>query len=142
MASDKGLYVAAAVVIAFGLGNSMIKKHIAWIDCLSDRVEGIVGRASDQASDGEIRFAGLAGRVFNRSEGRVERGQDAMVRVQMKLACAQARIARRQAEMARAQAEKVRVEVFDQVRSPLVIERQNSRTNLSKQPTIPDKDMI
>jgi hypothetical protein len=142
MASDKGLYVAAAVVIAFGLSNSMIKKHIAWIDCLSNRVEGMLGRVSEQASDGEIRLASLAGRVFSRSDGRVERGQDAMVRVQMKLACAQARIARRQAEMTRAQAEKVRVEVFDQVRSPLVIERQNARTNFSKRRTIPDAGMI
>jgi hypothetical protein len=129
MSSDKNIYLAALVVLALGIGNSQIRKHMDWVGCLSSRLDCVASRVSDRALDEENRFENLAERAFSRGETRFGRGQTALARVQVRLACAQARMAERQAEMVRAQSEKVRVVTCNQVRHTMVIERQNAMRN-------------
>jgi hypothetical protein len=129
MSSDKNIYLAALVVLALGIGNSQIRKHMGWVECLSSGVDCVFSRVSDRALDGENRFANFAERVFSRGGTRFDRGQNAMARVQVELACAQARMAQHQAEMVRAQSEKTRVVTLNQVRHTVRIERQNALRN-------------
>jgi len=141
MASEKSVYLVAVVVITFGLGNSLIKKHIGWVDCLSAQVEGMLNRV--YAAEGETQFVDLTERAYSRGQRGIERGQNAVVKTQMKLACAQIEMARRQAEMARTQAERTRGMNLDQMQRDLILERQNIQTKiLKRQLTIPSDDTI
>jgi hypothetical protein len=143
MASEKSVYLVAVVVLTFGLGNSLIEKHMDWVACLSDQVDGWVDRVSDHVSSGEARVESLTDPVFIRSESRIERGKNAVVKTQMKLACAQIEMARRRAEMARTQAERTRGIDLDQMQRDLILERQNIQTKiLKRQLTIPSNDTI
>jgi hypothetical protein len=129
MSSDKNIYLAALVVIALGIGNSQIRKHMGWAECLSSRVDCVLGRVSDRALDGENRLENFAERVFSRGETRIGRGQTALARVQAGMACAQARIAKHQAEMVRAQSEKARVVTLNQLQHTVILEQQNAVRN-------------
>lgn len=135
MSSEKKIYLAAIAVIAFGLGNSQIRKHMDWFECLSGRVGCVASGVSEGAIDGENRFEVLAERVFSRGQSRIGRGQTALPRVQVKMACAQARMAQRQAEMVRQQAEKARVVTLHDVQRTVTIERQKTMRNISHQTT-------
>jgi hypothetical protein len=123
MSSDRRVYLAAVLVMAFGLGNSQIRKHMDWFECLSGRINS---RVTHRAFEGENRFESAMERVFVRGQNRIVRDQNALVRVEVKTACAQARMARRQAEMVRSQVEKVRVMDLDQARGTVIVERQNA----------------
>jgi hypothetical protein len=129
MSSDKNIYLAALVVIAFGIGNSQIRKHMGLVECLSSRVNCVLSRVSDRALDGENRFEDFAGRAFGRGEAGIGRGQSAVARVQVGLARAQARMAKHQAEMIRAQSEKARVVTLKRLQNTVIIERQNAKRN-------------
>jgi hypothetical protein len=141
MASEKRLYLMAAVVFAFGFGNSLITKHMDWIDSLSDRVDGVVSRVSDNASEGDTRFESLAQRTFGRGEKGMERGSMALDRVQAKLVCMQARMAQRQAEMARIQADRGQVEIRNQMQRDFR-QQQKNEIKAPKLRTIPNGDTI
>ena len=117
MYSDKKIYLAAIVVLAFGIGNSQIKKHMDWFECLSSRIGN---------SSMENRLENAAQRMLVRGQNQVVRDQNAVVRVQMNMACAQARMAQRQAEMVRKQVEKVQIMNLDQVQRTLILDRQNA----------------
>ena len=129
MSSDKNIYLAALLVIALGIGNSQIRKHMGWVECLSSRVDCVLGRVSDRALDGENRLENFAERAFSRGETRIGRGQTALARVQVGMACAQARMAKHQAEMVRAQSEKARVVTLNQLQHTVMIEQQNAIRN-------------
>jgi hypothetical protein len=128
MASERRIYLLAVVVLAFGLGNSLIKKHVDWLNCFSSRVNSLVDRVSDHAFDGKDRFQGLAERACLRSQRGVERGQQSLVAERVKLACAQSLMARRQADVIREQAGKARDLAFDQVQQTLIIQQQSLRS--------------
>jgi hypothetical protein len=130
MSSDRNIYLAALVVIALGIGNSQIRKHMGWVECFSSSINCVVSRVSDGALDGENRLQNFAERVFSRGETRIGRGQTALARVQVRLACAQARMAEHQAEMVRSQSEKARVVTLNQVQRTVIIERQNAIRNV------------
>jgi hypothetical protein len=130
MSSDKNIYLAALVVIALGIGNSQIRKHMGWVECFSGRINCVVSTVSDRALDGENRLEDFGERVFSRGETGIGRGQTALARVQVRLACAQARMAKHQAEMVRAQSEKARVVTLNQVQRTVIIERQNAIRNV------------
>jgi hypothetical protein len=127
MSSDKRVYLAAVLVMAFGLGNSHIQKHMDWFECLSDRINS---RISDRALVGENRLESVVEQVLVRGQNRIVRDQNALVRVQVKTACAQARMAQRQAEMVRSQVEKVRVMNLDQARRTVLVDQQNAIRNV------------
>jgi hypothetical protein len=136
MASDRNLYLVAVVVMALGLGNSLIKKHLEWIDDVSGGADTLVSWASDHASDLESRFEDRAENLFGRGESRVAHGQYALARAEAKLACEQSRIAQRQAEMVRVQAEHARATALDQMQRVL-IQQQKDQLKILKQPAIP-----
>jgi hypothetical protein len=138
MSSDKKVYLAAILVMAFGLGNSQIRKHMDWIECLSARMSS---RVSNGALDSENRFESVAERVFVRGQNRVVRDQNALVRVQARMACAQARMAQRQAEMVRSQVEGVRVMDLDQAHRTVILDRQNAIRNVLNRTVVPKIDV-
>jgi hypothetical protein len=148
MSSDRNIYLAALVVIAFGIGNSQIRKHMGWVECLSSRANCVLSRVSDRALDGENRLEDFAGRAIGRGEsgiGRGEsgigRGQTAVARVQVRLACAQARMAKHQAETIRARCEKTRIVTLDQVQHAVIIERQNAVRDVLNRMKVPDVNL-
>jgi len=138
MSSDKKIYLAALLVMAFGLGNSQIRKHMDWFECLSDRIHS---RVSDRALDGENRFESVVERVFVRGQNRMVRDQNALVRVRVNLACAQARMAQRQAEMVRSQVERVRVMNLHQAHGTVIIDRENAIRNVLNRSAVPKVDV-
>jgi hypothetical protein len=127
MASERRIYLLAMVVLAFGLGNSLIKKHVDWLDYFSSRVNSLADRVSDHALDGKGRFQGLAERASLGSQRGIERGQQSRVKAQLKMACAQSVMARRQADAIREQVEKARDRALDQLQHNLIIQQQNVR---------------
>jgi hypothetical protein len=138
MSSDKKVYLAAVLVMAFGLGNSQIRKHMDWFECLSGRISS---RISDRAFDHENRFESEIERVIARGQSRVVRKQNDRVRVQANLACARARMAQRQAAMLRSQVERVRVMNLDQARRTVIFDRQNAIRNVLNRTVAPKIDM-
>jgi hypothetical protein len=141
MSSDRNIYLAALLVIAFGIGNSQIRKHMGWVECLSSRANCVLGRVSDRALEGENRFADFAGRAFDRGEAGIGRGQSAAARVQAGLARAQARMARHQAETVRGRCERARIVSLDQVQHAVIIEQQNAVRNVLNQMKVPDVNL-
>jgi hypothetical protein len=142
MSSDKNIYLAALVVIAFGIGNSQIRKHMGLVECLSSRVNCVLSRVSDRALDGENRFEDFAGRAFGRGEAGIGRGQTAVARVEAGLACAQARMAKHQAETVRARCERrARIVTLDQVQHAVIIERQNAVRDVLNRMEVPDVNL-
>jgi hypothetical protein len=142
MSSEKKIYLVAIAVIAFGLGNSQIRKHMDWFERLSGRVGCVASGVSEGAMDGENRFADLAEGVFSRGPDRIGRDQTALARVQVKMACVQARMAQRQAQMVRQQAVKARVVTLHEVQRTVTIERQKAMRNISNQTTPSTDDTI
>jgi hypothetical protein len=141
MSSDRNIYLAALVVIAFGIGNSQIRKHMGWVECLSSRANCVLSRVSDRALDGENRLEDFAGRAIGRGESGIGRGQTAVARVQVRLACAQARMAKHQAETIRARCEKTRIVTLDQVQHAVIIERQNAVRDVLNRMKVPDVNL-
>jgi hypothetical protein len=138
MSSDKKVYLAAVLVMAFGLGNSQIRKHMDWFECLSGRINS---RISNHALDRENRVESAMERVLVRGQNRIARDQNALVRVQVKTACAQARMAQRQADMVRSQVEKVRIMDLDQARRTVIVDRQNAIRNVLDLTAVPKIDV-
>jgi hypothetical protein len=138
MSSDKKVYMAAVLVMAFGLGNSQIRKHMDWIECLSARVNSL---ASNGALDSENRFEGAVQRVLVRRQNHVVGDKNALLRVQVKMACAQAKMAQRQAEMVRSQAEKVQVMSLDQAHRTAIIDGRNAIRNVLNRTVVPKIDV-
>jgi hypothetical protein len=138
MSSDKKVYLAAILVMAFGLGNSQIRKHMDWFECLSSRIHS---RVTDHAPDSENRFESVLERAVVRGENRIVRDQNALVRVEVKTACAQARMAQRQAEMVRSQIEKVRVMNLGQVHRTEIIDRENAIRDVLNRTVLPKIDV-
>jgi hypothetical protein len=141
MSSDRNVYLAALVVIAFGIGNSQIRKHMGWVECLSSRANCVLSRVSDRALDGENRLEDFAGRAIGRGESGIGRGQTAVARVQVRLACAQARMAKHQAETIRARCQKTRIVTLDQVQHAVIIERQNAVRDVLNRMKVPDVNL-
>jgi hypothetical protein len=141
MSSDRNVYLAALVVIAFGIGNSQIRKHMGWVECLSSRANCVLSRVSDRALDGENRLEDFAGRAIGRGESGIGRGQTAVARVQVRLACAQARMAKHQAETIRARCQKTRIVTLDQVQHAVIIERQNAVRDVLHRMKVPDVNL-
>jgi hypothetical protein len=143
MASERRFYLVAAVVLAFGLGNSLITRHMDWIDCVSNRVDSLVSQVSDRASEGEIRVEGLSETACNRGGQRIERGRDALAKAQMKLTCAQRAIAIHQADNVREQVEKARALTLDQLQQSFIIQQHKIEVpKTSKRRNIPSDDTI
>ena len=142
MHSERKIYLAAILVIAFGLGNSQIRKHMNWFDRASRRVGCVAGSVSDRAIGGETLLENLAERVFSRGQNRIGQGQTALARVQVKIACAQSRMAQRQAEMHRVQAERARVINLNEMRRTVTIERRQAVGNILRETTPSDDDRI
>ena len=140
MSSDRNIYLAALVVIAFGIGNSQIRKHMGLVECLSSRVNCVLSRFSDRALDGENRFEDFASRAVGRGEAGIGRGQSAVDGVQAGLARAQARMAKHQAEAetVRARCERARIVSLDQVQHAVIIERQNAAQDVLNRMKVPD----
>lgn len=116
MASEKALYTVAVVVLALGLGNSVVNSNPGWLRDLSDRsvaaAEHLAGRAEQYLAMAQI--------MVGRSESNAGSAQAALGRVQARLGEVQANLARHQAEMvrvqARVQAEDMRMMALQQVR--------------------------
>jgi hypothetical protein len=138
MSSDKKVYLAAVLVMAFGLGNSQMRKHMDWFECLSQRINS---RVSDRALDRENRVESAMERVLVRGQNRIVRDQNALVRVEVKTACAKARMAQRQAQMVRSRVEKVRVMNLDQARRTVVIDHENAIRNVLDITAVPKIDV-
>ena len=138
MSSDRKVYLAAVLVMAFGLGNSQIRKHMDWLECLSGRING---RVADRALERENRLESLVEQVFVRRQNRIARDRSAQVRVQANLVCTQARIAQRQAAMVRSQIERVRVLDLYQAQRSMIIDRQNSIRNMLNRTAFPQVEM-
>jgi len=138
MSSDKKVYLAAVLVMAFGIGNSQIQKHMDWFECLSQRINS---QMSDHALEGENRVESAIERALVRGQSRIARDQSSLMRIEVKTACAQARMAQRQAEMVRSQVEKVRVIDLDQARRTVVLDQQNAIRNVLNRTVVPKIDM-
>jgi len=142
MHSERKIYLAAILVIAFGLGNSQIRKHMNWFERVSGRVGCVANSVSDRAIGGETLVENLAERVFSRGQNRIGQGQTALARVQVKVACAQSRMAQRQAEVDRVQAERARVITLHEMRPTVTLERQQAVGNILHQTTPSNDDRI
>jgi hypothetical protein len=128
MASERRIYLLAVAVLAFGLGNSLIKKHVDWLDCFSSRVNSLVDRVSGHAFNGKDRFQGLTERACLRSQRGIERGQQSLVKAQLKMARVQSVMAQPQADAIREQVEKARDLALDRMQQTLIIQQQNVRS--------------
>ena len=141
MSSDRNIYLAALVVIVFGIGNSQIRKHMGLVECLSSRVNCVFSRFSDRALAGENRFEDFASRTFDRGEAGIGRGQSAVARAQAGLERAQARMAKHQTETVRARCERARIVSLDQVQHAVIIEQQNAVRDVLNQMKVPDVNL-
>jgi hypothetical protein len=138
MSSDKNIYLVAVLVMAFGIGNSQIRKHMDLFECLSNRIHSQV---TNRALDGENRVESMMDRVFVRRQNRTVRDQNALVRMQANWACAQERMAQKQAEKVQLQVERVRIMNLDQAHRTIIIERQNAIRNVLNRTVVPKIDM-
>jgi hypothetical protein len=122
MASDKALYLVAAVVLALGVSHhqGLFDRSEDWTQVATDRSLSIADRVSGEA----MRLAGMGQVIFSRSELGFVRSEAGMARVQARLACVQTSLARRQAEMARSQVERARAIAIEQVQHEFVVHPQ------------------
>ena len=116
MASEKALYTVAVVVLALGLGNSLVDNNPDWLRNLSDRSVATAQRLTGRAEQ----YLAMAQIMVGRGESNVGSTQASLGQLQARLGEVQANLARHQVEMvrvqARVQAEDMRVMTLQQVR--------------------------
>jgi len=143
MTSDKAWYWVAAGVLALGLSNSFVDRHM---DCVRELTERVQAQENDflaEASDQVVQFLDVATRFSDQKELRSPQMQVALAKIQSRVACLQTLAAEKQAEMARHEAEKAREEMIENMPVEEICPRQKlQKAPVMKVREMPDDDTI
>jgi hypothetical protein len=132
MASEKAWYwIAVAVLAAFAI-NNFAARHQNEVRCLASRSLAAI----EQVSGHGTRVIEMAEMMLRRGEPRFDRAQLALDSVQTRLASAQCVLARHQATLAWVQAEHARTEAMQQLRSTMILPRQDLRMAIPEPPSM------
>src|SRR5262249_51176929 len=104
MASDKAMYLVAAVVMATGITTSYLERHPGGIDVLELRSSV----AAEQLASRAEAYVSIADSYLSRGDAAVSRSQDAVSRIESRMSLVEETMVRGQCEISRRQAECMR----------------------------------
>ncbi len=138
MGSEKALYWLAVGMMGLLLINSAAVRHQDWLSSLKDPSVQL----AEQLSGGSMAALNLAEMKLGSQSSQCARTQATAARMQGKFACMEAALARRQAWFARLKAQKAQLEARQQMRSPVMPQRQDFLTEVPEPKSLSSEGTI